>query len=157
MNPIGELDPSAARLKDVADFISEALGFRRGEVEEREAGNDRADFFHWLTAAAEQIIEFPGVAGNDLGAGEFFAQDAGHVGILLNSDEFFLAQAALKEGLGDNAGAGAEFEDKAVGISGERAGHGLGKFGRAGGDGAHALRIGKPFLQEQRGVGQRRQ
>ena len=96
----------------------------------------------------------PCVAGEDVGAGKAFMEEAGQLGIVLDSHEFFLAQAMPKERLGDHAGAGAEFEHEAFRVGGQPVGHGRSKMPGTGHNRAGATGMGKPFLQEQCRVAQ---
>lgn len=121
---VAVLHPTSARLKDGADFLREFIGLVLRKIQERQAGDDRADGFNGRRQFGEQPVQFPRVAGDDVGVAKTFTEVLGEVGIEFDGDEAVFAQTAFEEGVGDGAGAGAEFEDETVGIVREPAGHG---------------------------------
>ena len=69
---------------------------------------------------AQQSIQVPRVAGDDVGAGKSLAEQARQFGVSFDGDKPLFAQAMFEQGLGDGAGAGAEFEHVAVWIRGNQ-------------------------------------
>jgi len=145
---VGVLDVTAAGIEHGADFFYEFLGFYRRKIEQGQAGDDGTDGGHGLREGGEQLIQFPRITGDDVGAGKAFAEVLGEGGVVFDGDEPVFAQAAFHERIGDGAGAGAEFEDIAFGVARQPAGHGGAEFGGTGGDGAGALRVDHPLAQE---------
>src|SRR5258706_10441652 len=151
---IAVLHPVPLWLQHGTDLVREGFGFFWREIQERQAGENDADMTDRLVMLAQQIVQMPGIAGDDVRTGKTFAEQLRHVGIVLDGDELFLAQAALQQRLGDGAGAGAEFEDKAFRVTRQPAGHGGGELAGAGCDRSHALWMGQPLAQEQRRIRQ---
>lgn len=122
------LDEFALGRKHGADFSGEIVGNMGRKIQKREAGENHADVVRMARMALEEFVELEGVAGDDFGAGETGAQQIGHLGRLFDGDEAVLGQAVFKEGFGDGASAGAEFESVGVGVGGQPAGHGDGEL-----------------------------
>ena len=81
VDAVAVLHPVALRLQHRSDFLRQRLGLFLREIQQREAGNHRADAFNRLAAVAQQIVQLPGVAGDDTGARKSFAEQMRQQGV----------------------------------------------------------------------------
>jgi len=70
-------------VQNCADFFGERVGFSRREIQQRQAGNDRADAFNRFVAFAQQNVQMH-ASRNDVGAGKTPAEQARQLGIIFN-------------------------------------------------------------------------
>ena len=144
------------RLQHGTNFLCERLGLFFRKIQQRQAGKNRADGFNRFALPAQQFVQLPCVSSDDVCAWKFFAEQPRHFRVVFDGDEFFLAQTTLDERLRNRAGSRSEFKDETFGIRWKPARHGCREFSGAGDDRTHPLRIGKPLLQKQPRVVQRR-
>ncbi len=143
------MHPRALWIQNGADFVRKRFSLFGRKIQQRQAGYDRTDTFNGGVAALQQTIQLPRVAGDDLGAGKTFTEQARELGVSFDSHQPVLTQPMFEQGLGDGAGPGAEFEHIGFGIRRQPMRHGGGQFSGTGNHRAGPLRIGKPFLQKQ--------
>ena len=147
---IAELHPASFGAQRVVDLFGEGLGEFHGKIAQGQAGDDRTHGFPLGHQFADVFTEFAGVAIDDMDSRKSFfyhvREFLGH----FNRDEMVRAHAAVEDGFGDDAGAGAELDDVFIG-SGEPIGHGTAEARGTGGDSADALAaltITQPFVDE---------
>jgi len=147
---IAVLNPLPGGAKNSADFSGESVSGRGCEVSQRQTGNDRPYEIELADVLLQQAVKLKRVTGDDVGAGEAFAQQTGQPGRFLNGHQPVLPQAALEEGVSDRSRAWAEFQNELPWFVRKPVGHGAGEVLRAGQNRTNLLGTKQPFVEEKR-------
>lgn len=145
---VGELVEGSAGLHAAEGPAEDGEDLGGGHAEQGQAADDGSDGVLGEKAVA---VEAAGVHVEDAGFGEALGEELDEFRVILDEGEVALADALIDEGLGEDAGSGAELDDGA-GVAADFAGDEACERGTGGRDGGDAGGVRADGAQECEGV-----